>query len=96
MTRLFTEAIALHMRYMLWHRCDEVRPHCLLPECSGLVLMFLGYCSQVEPDRLMYALTTRVLEMRGEKITTKLTADQVCNPISVATVIISRQSRSCL
>ena len=26
----------------------------------------------------MYALTTRVLEMRGENITTKLTADQVC------------------
>ena len=32
---------------------------------------------QVEPDRLMYALTTRVLEMRGETITTKLTAEQV-------------------
>ena len=33
--------------------------------------------SQVEPDRLLYALTTRVLEMRGETITTKLTAEQV-------------------
>ena len=47
--------------------------------------MFLGCCSQVEPDRLMYALTTRVLEMRGEKITTKLTADQVCDSTISAT-----------
>jgi hypothetical protein len=35
---------------------------------------------QVEPDRLLYALTTRVLEMRGETITTKLTAEQVRAP----------------
>ena len=42
----------------------------------------------------MYALTTRVLEMRGEKITTKLTADQVCTNISIASMR-QLQSRWC-